>query len=346
MSNALACTQVCVRYGETEVLSGVDLVVGDGETLALLGPSGSGKTTLLFAIAGFLPVTSGTIEIGGHIVSDERTMMPPEKRDLGLVFQNYALWPHMSAEETVAYPIQRSGVHKRDAIERARTILNTVGIGDLGARKPAELSGGQQQRVGLARALARDAELYLFDEPTVHLDSSVRATVQAELGRRRRETGAAAVYATHDSGEALANADRVAILREGSVIQIAKPSVIYERPVDVWAARLSGPASVLEGVAATGADGEVEVTVGGVAVASESGHEHVDGPVEVIVRPDWVTLGGPIVGVVRDLWFRGPHTDYRVDTSMGLLDVRLAGFPRIEIGESTGWSLDRAWVPR
>jgi ABC-type Fe3+/spermidine/putrescine transport system ATPase subunit len=345
VSRALACEQVSVRYGKTEALSRVDLTVEDGETLALLGPSGSGKTTLLYAIAGFLSVTNGSIEIAGRTVSDARVMVRPEERDLGLVFQNYALWPHLSAEETVAYPLQRSGVAKREAIARAREILATVGIGELGGRKPAEMSGGQQQRVGLARALARDARLYLFDEPTAHLDSSVRGAVQEEIARRRRETGAAAVYSTHDSAEALASVDRVAILRAGSVVQIASPTVIYERPVDVWAARLSGPASVLDGVATGTTGGKLEVHVGDNTIVADTGSEQITGPVTMIVRPDWVTLGGPIRGVVRELWFRGPHTDYRVETSMGPLEVRHPGLPLVGVGESAGWTLDRAWVP-
>jgi len=345
MTAALVCRSVSVDYGEVRAVNALDLTVEEGEPLALLGPSGSGKSTLMYAVAGFVDIAEGEIEVCGDVVSTPGTMTPPEKRPVGLVFQNYALWPHLTATETVAYPMRRAGVGKLKALSEARDLLDMVGIGDLAHRKPAELSGGEQQRVGLARALARAARLYLFDEPTAHLDSSVRSAVQEEIGRRRQDTGAAAVYATHDSAEALAIADRVAILRAGSVVQVASPRVIYERPVDVWAARLTGPTAVFSVETIQSGEGKVEVALGANRVVAETDDSQLSGTVTMLVRPEWVTLEGPSRGVVREVWFRGPHTDYRIETLAGTLEARLLGPPRIGSGDSTGWTVQRGWVP-
>ena len=171
--------------------------------------------------------------------------MAPEDRLVGMVFQNYALWPHLDAVDTVAYPFRRAGLARAPARKRAVDLLAGMEIGDLGQRRPAQMSGGQQQRLGLARALARDASLYLFDEPTAHLDAGVRQSIQEEVATRRLASGAAAIYSTHDSGEALAVADRVAILRRGALVQVGSPRDVYEQPVDLDTARLTGPASVV-----------------------------------------------------------------------------------------------------
>lgn len=349
MSHALVCRAVSVDYGEVRALRDLDLSVATGETLALLGPSGSGKSTLMYALAGFVDISHGSIEICGEVASVPGSVLAPERRPVGMVFQNYALWPHLTAEDTVAYPIRRAGTDRSVARADARRLLGLVGVGDLAQRKPAEMSGGQQQRVGLARALAREAKLYLFDEPTAHLDSSVRAAVQEEIERRRRETGAAAVYSSHDATEALAIADRVAILRDGAVIQVGEPTAIYDQPVDVWAARLTGPASVFEvgtPQRTMGNTSGLSVTVCGqtVPVDISPGTNPTD-PVRLLVRPEWIEPGGPIAGVVREVWFRGPHTDYRVDIGVGLLEARLTGPPRLAVGETSGWAVRRGWIP-
>ncbi len=343
MSGALACEAVSVDYGAVRAVRRLDLAVADGATVVVLGPSGSGKSTLMFAVAGFRDVSEGTITLAGRVVSTPRQRVPPEQRPVGLVFQSYALWPHLSAEDTVAYPLRRSGLDKRAARVEARALLDTLDIGDLAHRKPAELSGGQQQRVGLARALARRARLYLLDEPTAHLDSSIRARVQEEIGRRRRETGAAALYATHDAEEALALADRVVILREGSAIQAGTPQEVYERPVDVWAARLTGPASLFTVPAEPAGPEEVIADLAGRRVAAAAARPG-RGPVAMLVRPEWVSLDGPADAVVEEVWYRGSYTDYRLATPAGPLDARLPGPPRARRGEPTGWTVERGWV--
>lgn len=319
---AVEARGVSVSYGPTPAVRALDLVVEPGETVALLGPSGSGKTTLLYAIAGFLALQDGRIELGGRLVASRAISLPPEQRPVAMVFQHYGLWPHLDALETVAYPFRRAGLDAADARRRARELLEQMRIGHLSARRPAELSGGEQQRIGLARALARRPAVYLLDEPTAHLDSALKTELQSELSARMHADGAAAVHATHDVDEALAVADRVALLRDGEIIQVGSPVDVYSRPVDDWAAGLTGPASFLSGeLPAPGADGEGRY----------------------LVRPDWVRLGGPIAGVIGDVRYRGTHTDYRLRTDLGEVLLRDPGQPRLAAGEQASCSIERVW---
>jgi ABC-type Fe3+/spermidine/putrescine transport system ATPase subunit len=356
---ALECRAVTLAYGDVPVVRQLTLAVESGETVALLGPSGSGKSSLLYAIAGFLRPRSGAISIGGRVVSSEREWLAPERRSIGMVFQSYALWPHMTALETVAYPLRRRGVSGSEASRRAQTLLEGVGIGRLAGRRPAELSGGEQQRVGLCRALARDPDLYLFDEPTAHLDSALRADLQEQLAGQRHESRAAALYATHDVAEALAVAGRVALLRDGRIVQIGTPVEIYECPVDLWAAQLTGAASLLsvtvEGIDQFAANlsvagQSVAVQLGGPAqtdgaeVSGAMASHLAVGPRVAIVRPGWLRFGGPLPGRVRQTWYRGPHTDYRLETPAGAVSLAEAGPPRFAAGSEITWSVERVWL--
>jgi ABC-type Fe3+/spermidine/putrescine transport system ATPase subunit len=338
--SALSCHGLTAGYGDVVVLRGIDLKIAAGETVALLGPSGSGKTTLLYAIAGLLPIASGALQIGGVEV-DAST--PPEDRSIGMVFQNYALWPHLAARDTVAYPLIRQGYERSQALAEAQQLLDLVGIGHLGERLPDQLSGGQQQRVGLARALARRPRLYLFDEPTAHLDAGLRDLLQAELGDAGMRDGAAAVYTTHDAAEAMAVADRIAVMREGRIVQIGSPAGLYEAPQDEWVARLTGPVSVLSTEVRGVADGAVELAVGGVGLTVGGGAASPQAGV-VLVRPDWASLGGPLQGTVAGVRYEGPHTDYLIESDAGTVRVRQAGAPELWPGDDTGWSLHRVWV--
>jgi len=320
---AVECCAVVVEYDSTPVLRSVDLLVKPGETVALLGPSGSGKTTLLYAIAGFLPLAAGTIHLAGALVATPEHGEPPEKRSLGMVFQHYGLWPHMAALDTVAYPLRRSGMGAERAREQAAQLLEQLGIGHLAGRQPGRLSGGEQQRVGLARALARRPAVYLLDEPTAHLDTVLKSGLQAELTQRMHADGAAAIHATHDVEEALAVADRVVLLRDGAVVQVAAPEVLYAQPADEWAARLTGPASFVDGI-----------------VGAEGG---LGEPGRYLVRPDWVHFDGPIEATVREVRYRGTHTDYGLATSRGSVLLRDAGTPRLATGSATSFVITRAW---
>jgi len=318
-ADTLEVRGLSVAYGSVTALSDVHLSVAPGEVLALLGPSGSGKSTLLHTVAGFHPPQAGEVWLNGRCVSSARRSEPPERRELAMVFQNYALWPHLSALDTVAYPARRRGESRAQAREQALMMLDRLNIGHLSDRHPAELSGGEQQRVGLARALARRASLYLFDEPTAHLDTHVRGVFLEELVTRQRDTGAAAVYAAHDAEETLGLADRLALLAAGHVIQVGTPEQVYGEPVDELAARLTGPASVLT---------------------------TPDGPGELLVRPEWASLGGNRSARIRDVWFRGPHSDYLLDTAQGRLLVREPGPPAHQRGEDVSWGLRRSWPLR
>jgi ABC-type Fe3+/spermidine/putrescine transport system ATPase subunit len=313
---------VDVEYGASRAVDGVDLEVAAGETVALLGPSGSGKTTLLYAIAGFLPLAGGGIRIAGRHVASADGSEPPETRPVAMVFQHYGLWPHLNALDTVAYPMQRSGVDGATARSHAAELLEQMRIGHLAHRKPAQLSGGEQQRVGLARALARRPSVYLLDEPTAHLDTVLKVDLQAELASRMGADGAASIHATHDVEEALAVADRVVLLRDGAVVQIDAPRAIYERPRDEWAARLTGAASFIDGaIEAQGAEGEGRY----------------------LVRPDWVTFDGPLPASVRGVSFRGTHTDYRLRTPLGLVLLREPGPPRFDRDDEASCTVKRVW---
>ena len=343
---AVTCRGVTIGYGSTTVVADLDLEVRRGEMLALLGPSGCGKTTILSALAGFLPIRSGEIRIGGRVVADGRHHVAPERRDVGVVFQGYALWPHLDALDTVAYPILRRGVGAVEARRRAAAILERLGIPQLGHRRPAELSGGEQQRVGLGRALAREASVYLFDEPTAHLDATLRDQLQLEIADQRRRSGAAALYATHDTAEALAIADRVALLRGGRLIQEGSPTTVYERPIDLWAARLTGLASIIGlQIHEAGGNGWIEVAGLPQTAAVATTGPLPTGETRAIVRPDWVRLGGTIPARVETVAFRGAFTDYRLDTPAGVIDLRTGGPPTVGPGEAVGWSVDRVWIP-
>jgi iron(III) transport system ATP-binding protein len=313
---AVEVADLVVQYAGAMVLRGVSLRVQPGEVLALLGPSGSGKSTLLHTVAGFLAPSAGTVRLGGRTVAGNGRPLPPERRDLAVVFQNYALWPHLSALDTVAYPARRRGAGRAQARSEALAIMERLRIAHLADRRPAELSGGEQQRVGLARALARRPSVYLFDEPTAHLDTHVRGVFLEELLARRRDTGAAAVYATHDAEEALGLADRVALLRDGQLVQVGTPQQVYDEPVDLFAARLTGPASVIDAP---------------------------DGSGTLLVRPGWARLGGPLEAELRGVWFRGPHSDHLVRSPLGELLIREAGAPRHQVGARVGWTLVHGW---
>ena len=335
-------------YGQGPALAGLDLAVAPGETVALLGSSGSGKTTLLNAIAGFVPPVAGEIWLAGELASGPGRSVPPERRRIGMVFQDHALWPHLSVLDTVAYPLRRAGASRAAAHRDAHAILAQLNLSRLAGRRPGQLSGGEQQRVGLARALACRPAVYLFDEPTAHLDASLRAQILAEVARRRFADGAAAIYATHDASEALAIADRVAVLHSGAMAQAGPPADVYAAPDDLTVARLTGPVSVLDAPVSapefSTAAGTYTIEVGEARVTVPGGSApgaDLAAPA-IAVRPDWARLGGgDLPGAVTEIRFRGPHTDYHVATPAGTLLIREAGPPRAGCGP-VRWSLLRA----
>ena len=342
---ALRCVRLRVDYGDVRAVRDLDLDVDPGEIVALLGPSGSGKSTLLHAVAGLVAPSGGEIWLAGRRVADATASEPPERRDVGTVFQNFALWPHLDVLETVAYPMRRAGSSRPQARADAAALLDLLGLGELARRRPAELSGGEQQRVGLARALARNAGLYLLDEPTAHLDAHLRAAFLGEVRARQRDSGAAVLYATHDAAEALALADRVALLTGGGLLQVGDPAQVYDEPVSAAAAALTGPVSVLNARVGPAGEALVAVEIGeatDTVTGHTSGQPHTR---QVLLRPEWTSVGGPFEGRIEAAWFRGSHVDYEVRSAAGPVLVRETDMPRRDAGEPLSWGIRRIWLP-
>jgi len=228
----LAIDRVSKRFGTYDALSDVSINVADGEFLAVLGPSGCGKTTLLRMVAGFEKVTDGRIIIGGQTMSSPDHNLPPEKRRVGIVFQNYALWPHMTVAENVGYSLKVAKVSRAERDRRIAEALSLVNLTGFGDRRPANLSGGQRQRVALARCLVSAPSLVLFDEPLANLDVHLRAAMEDEFADFHKRTGTTIVYITHDQAEAMALADRIAVMDKGRLAQLAPPRELYREPAN------------------------------------------------------------------------------------------------------------------
>jgi iron(III) transport system ATP-binding protein len=307
-------------------LRSVSLDAAPGTFLVLLGPSGSGKTTLLRCLAGIERIDSGEITIGGRTVADGRGHVPPDQRDLSMVFQDYALWPHLTALDNVAFALRRRRLGRAECRARAASMLSRVGLGELARRYPNELSGGQQQRVALARALIADTGLILCDEPLSNLDADLRDRMRVEISSLVREAGATTVYITHDQAEAFALADKVGVLEEGRLVQSGAPEDIYNEPATPFVARFTGLAGELKvKVAAHAADGMVEVTADGggtfprLRPGGSGGTLRPGAEAVLAIRPTGVYVARDagderhLTGRVADVAFRGRGYELAID---------------------------------
>ena len=274
-------------YGAVVAVDDVSLDIGAGEFVSLLGPSGSGKTTLLMMLAGFEQPQSGSITIGGRDV----TRVAPNKRDIAMVFQKYALFPHMTVSENIAFPLLMRNVGKSERASKVAKALEMVKLEGYGARKPVELSGGQQQRVALARAIVFDPPVILMDEPLGALDKKLRQHMQIELKQLQRRLGATVIYVTHDQEEALTMSDRVAVLNHGKLMQYGPPRELYDIPVDAFVADFLGEMNFIDGVVAAidGGTGTVALAGGAVSAPAVPGLAKGD-PVRLAIRPEFIEL--------------------------------------------------------
>ena len=275
------------RFGDKTVLDGIDLQIAAGELFFLLGPSGCGKTTLLRAVAGLNEPDAGRILAGER----DLTHVPPHQRDMGMVFQSYALWPHMTLRENVAFGLEMRSLKRAEVRQRALRALELVKLADRANSKPNELSGGQQQRVALARALVIEPQCLLLDEPLSNLDAKLRLEMRAEIRRICKEAGLTAIYVTHDQKEALSIADRLAILDQGRLLQVGSPQDVYTRPASRFVAQFIGETTFVEGrvKAMRGARVEVE-TAAGVWHATGEGKFSAGEKVWLSVRPEAVQM--------------------------------------------------------
>jgi len=294
------------RFGTSAAVAGLSLAVERGEFFTLLGPSGCGKTTTLRIVAGLVEPDEGRVLFDGKDV----TRLPPWDLNLGMVFQNYALWPHMTVFDNVAFGLVERRVPRDEVRRRVAEALEKVGLAGMEGRYPSQLSGGQQQRVALARALVVRPGLLLLDEPFSNLDAKLRVQMRAELARLQRELGITTLYVTHDQEEALVLSDRIAVLDAGRLVQAGTPRELYERPKDVFVADFLGGANLLPGVVVRGGHGEAEVQVGEVRLVGAAETDLAPGqPVWVSVRPEHLELR-PRPGVPGSLSGTVRATDY------------------------------------
>jgi iron(III) transport system ATP-binding protein len=352
------------QRSDVAAVQGVDLSVGAGDFFVLLGASGSGKTTLLRCIAGLESISGGEIRIGSATVAAANRFVPAQKRNIGMVFQDYAIWPHMTVGQNVEFALRhaRSGALRGDAAKRrVMEVLEVVGLAELVDRGATYLSGGQQQRVALARAIVASPDVLLLDEPLSNLDAQLRALMRKELRRITSDLGITAIYVTHDQSEALAMADQVAVMRDGRVIQVGSPEQIYRRPADLFVGQFVGEANLIPGTVSgstkTGQDDlvVVDTALGQLTVAGLPEMRAGDA-VTVLIRPENLHLRrgdgrsgstaspNAVSGHVTEASFAGAHTELTVESHGIALHAQVHAFEPVEVGGEVALTFDARWA--
>ncbi|NYT86398.1 ABC transporter ATP-binding protein [Pollutimonas harenae] len=329
-----------LSFGATKVLEGINMVIEPGEFFAFLGPSGSGKSTLLRAIAGFGPTPHGRILIGDRDIAN----LPPWKRNVGMVFQSYALWPHMSVRKNVAFGLEERKMPAREIGPKVEAALETVNLLNLADRMPAQLSGGQQQRVALARTIAIEPQVLLLDEPLSNLDAALRVQMRRELLALQRKLGLTTIFVTHDQEEANTTSDRMAVLNKGVIQQIGTPQALYDHPANTFVAGFLGTANILNGTI----QGQSFMTAGGQRLSVAKPVENAS---RIVLRPQNVQLtaaGGDIPGKVTHREFLGSQIRYLVETPDGQIIVdtlHSTGIPPYDEGAPVFLTIDSHSAP-
>jgi len=343
----VAIQSLVKRYGSSTAVNGISLDIEHGEFISLLGPSGCGKTTTLKCLAGFEAIDDGRILFDGRDVAQ----LPPEQRDIGMVFQNYALFPHMTVAGNLAFGLEMRAKPKAEITERVRAVLDLVQLAGLGARYPRELSGGQQQRVALARALVIEPKILLLDEPLANLDATLRDEMRTFIRDLQKRVGISTLYVTHDQAEAMTMSDRVVVMFGGQIAQVDTPEAVYDRPASAAVARFVGQANVVEGLVA-GANGErmIESPLGPLPMPQRLGLASGT-PVSVIARPQAIALsavaaGTPLAGTVAARYFHGAFIDYRIAVGDQMLNVQAAPPALHHPGDAVALGFDpaRLWA--
>lgn len=337
----LTKTFVTNKNEQVKAVDNVNLTINPGEFVCLLGPSGCGKTTTLRMLAGFEIPTYGKIFIGDKNVAN----LTPDKRDTAMVFQNYALFPHMNVYDNIAYGLKLQKLSKRDIQERVGKILKLMKMEDFATRVPSEMSGGQQQRVSLARALIMESGVLLFDEPLSNLDAKLRLHMRDEIRKIQKQVGISSIYVTHDQEEAMGLSDKVVIMKEGTIQQVGSPQEIYQKPVNEFVAQFIGRANILDGIIIEEKEQTVTLDVHGVTYETEKTTGHSVGEtVQFMIRPESFKIGGSdFMAPVTKSIFMGSHHEYEVELFGKIFEISENNPMRkitVEVGEDLSFSMD------
>ncbi len=331
---SLVIDHISMAYGKTPVLHDISAVIKKGEFLSILGHSGCGKTTLLKILAGFVKPKAGQVSLDGMLYSDPERSVPPEKRDMGMVFQSFALWPHMTVREHVEFPLRcrKKDMTPEERRKRVDQVLAVTGLADFAERHPDELSGGQKQRVSLARAIAPEPALLLMDEPLSALDADLRLSMRQEIRRIHEVTGTTVIFVTHDQGEALSMSDRIMVLNGGHIEQIGTPEDVYLRPATEFIASFIGRCNFLKGRW----DGNTFAAEGGLTFEGKSISDVFRAKGLCPLRPEQIHLcrsGAGLPGVVRQKQYNGREIHYSVACQDKLLTVYAPAAESFRVGE-------------